>query len=238
MRVDRREFLRLAGLSAAAMWLWDPNLAAQEKERGDRRMAKTFELPPLPYAYDALEPYYDEQTVRLHHDKHHAAYVAGMNAAYQKLDAALAAGDYANAEAIARDLAFHGSGHILHSLFWTNLKPGGGGEPSGALADAINAAFGSYTKFKGLFLATANAVKGSGWGILAYRGLDDSLVVLQAQTHENLTQWGVQPLLALDVWEHAYYLQYQNLRPKWTETFLEHLVNWEDVAARLAAAKP
>ena len=200
-------------------------------------MAKTFELPPLPYAYDELEPHCGEQTLHLHHDKHHAAYVTGLNAAYQKLDAALQADDYANAETIARDLAFHGSGHILHSLLWTNMKPGGGGEPSGELAKAIDAAFGSYEKFKALFLATTNAVKGSGWGLLAYRGLDDSLVVLQAQTHENLTQWGVQPLLALDVWEHAYYLQYQNQRPEWTKTFLEHLVNWDDVAARYAKAK-
>ena len=195
------------------------------------------ELPPLPYAYDALEPYYDEQTLRLHHDKHHAAYVAGLNAAEEKVQAMLKSGDYANARGVAGDLAFHGSGHILHSIFWTNMKPGGGGNPTGGLADAINKGFGGVDAFKGLFLATANAVQGSGWGILAYRKMDDSLVILGAEKHENLTQWGVAPILALDVWEHAYYLKYQNRRPEWTKAFMENLVNWEDVARRLKEAK-
>jgi superoxide dismutase, Fe-Mn family len=235
MRMDRREFLRLAGVTAVTASLARFGLAAPQ--RGESTMAKTFELPALPYAYDALEPYYDEQTVKLHHDKHHAAYVTGLNAAYQKLDAALAAGDFAGAEGISRDLAFHGSGHILHSIFWTNMKAGGGGAPSGALAAAIDGAFVSFEKFKGYFLAAANQVKGSGWGVLGYRKGDDSLVVLQAQTHENLTQWGVVPILVLDVWEHAYYLKYKNQRPEWTKAFLEHLVNWDDVAARLAKAK-
>ena len=236
MKLDRREFFRLAGLSAAALSLGLPDLAAIE--RGEQDMVKrTFELPPLPYAYDALEPYYDQKTLQLHHDKHHQAYVTGLNTAYQKLDAALQAGDYAGAEILARELAFHGSGHILHSLFWTNMKPGGGGAPGGDLAEAIARDFDSFDKFKGFFLAAANQVKGSGWGILAYRPLDDALVVLQAQTHENLTQWGVVPLLVLDVWEHAYYLKYQNARPEWTKAFVEHLVNWDDVAARYAKAK-
>ena len=195
------------------------------------------ELPLLPYAYNALEPHYDEQTLRLHHTKHHAAYVNGLNAAQEKLQAMLKSSDFARAEAMARELAFHGSGHLLHSIFWTNLKPSGGGEPNGPLAAAINAEFGDYPAFKGLFLATANSVKGSGWGILAHRKPDDALVVLQAQTHENLAQWGLTPLLVLDVWEHAYYLKYQNQRPEWTKTFLEHLVNWEDVNQRLLAAR-
>ncbi len=200
-------------------------------------MPTKFELPPLPYAYNALEPYYDEQTLRLHHDKHHLAYVNGLNAAQDKVQAMLKAGDFAAAEAVCRDLAFHGSGHILHSIFWTNMKPGGGGAPSGMVADAINEQFGNFDAFKGFFLAATNAVKGSGWGILAYRKLDDAVVVLEAQTHENLTQWGVQPILVLDVWEHAYYLKYQNARPDWTKAFMEHLVNWADVEQRLKAAK-
>jgi len=195
------------------------------------------ELPPLPYAYNALEPYLDEQTLRLHHDMHHAAYVKGLNAAEEKVAALLQSGDFSAVKAVCADLAFHGSGHILHSIFWTNMKPNGGGAPSGALANAINAAFGSFDAFKGLFLAAANAVAGSGWAILTYRKEDDALVVLQAEKHENLTQWGVTPLLVLDVWEHAYYLKYQNKRPDWTKAFVEHLVNWDDVAARLAAAK-
>ncbi|UCH34727.1 MAG: superoxide dismutase [Armatimonadota bacterium] len=194
------------------------------------------ELPELPYAYDALEPYYDEQTVRLHHDIHHAGYVKGLNAAEEKVAAMLKSGDFAAAKAVCGELAFHGSGHMLHSIFWTNMKPNGGGEPAGELAAAIAKQFGSFEAFKGLFLAATNAVAGSGWGVLAYRKADDALIVLQAEKHENLTQWGVVPILVLDVWEHAYYLKYQNRRPEWTKAFMDSLVNWDDVAKRLAAA--
>jgi superoxide dismutase, Fe-Mn family len=195
------------------------------------------ELPALPYGYNALEPYYDEQTLRLHHDLHHAGYVKGLNAAEEKLAGLLTAGDFSAIKPVGKELAFHGSGHILHSLFWNNMKPGGGGEPEGELLKAIQQSFGNYPALKGLLLGAANAVEGSGWGILAYRKMDDRLVVLQAEKHENLTQWGVQPLLALDVWEHAYYLKYQNKRPEWTKVFLENLVNWEDVSCRLAEAR-
>lgn len=195
------------------------------------------ELPPLPYAYDALEPYYSKETLTLHHDKHHQAYVTGLNNAEEKVQSMLQAGDFAGAKAAAKEEAFNGSGDILHTIFWNNMKPGGGGDPSGELAVAITKDFGSIEAFKGLFLATTNAVEGSGWGILAYRKGDNKLVVLQAEKHENLTQWGVTPLLVLDVWEHAYYLQYQNRRPEWTKTFMDNLVNWDDVAKRYAEAK-
>ena len=195
------------------------------------------ELPPLPYPYNALEPYYDERTLIPHHDKHHASYVKGLNAAEEKVQAMLASGDYANARGVTRELAFDGSGHILHSIFWTNMRPDGGGEPTGMLADAINRDFGNVEAFTGLFLAASDSVQGSGWGILAYNPVFDSLIILGAEKHENLTQWGVIPILALDVWEHAYYLQYQNKRPEWTLAFVDHLVNWDDVAQRLDAAK-
>jgi len=200
-------------------------------------MANEHKLPDLPYGYDALEPHYDEQTVRLHHDLHHAGYVKGVNAAEEKIAAMIKSGDFAAVKAACADLAFHGSGHILHSMFWTNMKPNGGGEPTGDVAAAIDNQFGSYEAFRNLFLTAANAVAGSGWGILAHRKADDALVVLQAEKHENLTQWGVAPILALDVWEHAYYLKYQNKRPEWTKAFMEHLVNWDDVAKRLAQAR-
>jgi len=195
------------------------------------------ELPPLPYGYDALEPYYDQQTLRLHHDKHHQGYVSGLNAAEEQVQKMLSTGEFAGAKAACKALAFHGSGHILHSIFWANMKPGGGGKPTGELAKAIDAQFGSFEAFEKLFLAATNGVEGSGWGILAYRKMDDSLVVLQAENHEKLTQWGVTPMLVLDVWEHAYYLKYQNKRPEWTQTFMDNLVNWDDVAQRYAAAK-
>ncbi len=196
-----------------------------------------FELPPLPYAYDALEPHYDEETVRLHHDKHHAGYVKGLNAAVEQVAAMTKSGDFAGAKAVAKAMAFHGSGHTLHSIFWTNMKPGGGGEPGGELGGAIKKQFGSFEAFKGLFLATTNAVEGSGWGILAFCPVTHVLGVLQAEKHENLAVWGLVPILALDVWEHAYYVKYQNKRPEWTQAFMDHLVNWEDVGKRMAEAK-
>jgi superoxide dismutase, Fe-Mn family len=199
-------------------------------------MAGKIELPPLPYAYDALEPYYDKETVTLHHDKHHAAYVAGLNAAMEQVDGMVKSGDFAGAKVAAKALAFHGSGHTLHTIFWMNMKPGGGGAPTGKLADAINAQYGSYDTFKKLFLATANAVEGSGWAILGRCPVTGLLATLQAEKHENLTVWGIQPILVLDVWEHAYYLKYQNKRPDWTAVFMDHLVNWDDVAARYTAA--
>jgi Fe-Mn family superoxide dismutase len=235
--MNRREFFIAVGVSAAAVALPERGRTLAVTEKGENQMPHHHELPQLPYAYDALEPHYDEQTVRLHHDIHHAGYVKGLNAAEEKIAAMLQSGDFAAAKAVCGELAFHGSGHILHSIFWTNMKAGGGGAPSGELAKAIEKQFGNYDAFKGLFLAATNAVAGSGWGVLAYRKDDDALVVLQAEKHENLTQWGVTPILVLDVWEHAYYLKYQNKRPEWTKAFMEHLVNWDDVSKRLLAAR-
>jgi len=198
-------------------------------------MAK-HELPPLPYACNALEPYMDEQTVKLHHDMHHKAYVDGLNNAEAKLEAAREAGDYALIKHWSRELAFHGSGHILHSIFWTNLGPNGGGEPTGALAGAILKAFGSCERFKAQLVAATVAVEGSGWGVLAYLPEQDRLVILQAEKHQDLTQWGAVPLLVLDVWEHAYYLKYQNRRAEYVNNLFK-IINWEDVAARFEKAK-
>lgn len=233
MRLNRREFLRLAGMGAIAFSLARAGLTDSEKG-AEKQMA--FELPPLPYDYDALEPYYDETTVRLHHGKHHQAYVDGLNAAAKQVTGMLDSGDFAGAKVAAKALAFHGSGHVLHSIFWTNMKPGGGGQPAGELAAAIQAQFGSFDAFRKLFLATANAVEGSGWGVLAVCPATKMMAVLQAEKHENLTVWGMRPVLVLDVWEHAYYLKYQNRRAEWTAAFMDHLVNWEDVAERYAEA--
>ncbi|MFH0882331.1 MAG: superoxide dismutase [bacterium] len=196
-----------------------------------------YTLPMLPYDYDALEPHYDKETVTLHHDKHHAGYVNGLNAALEKLDAARASGDFAAVKALSKEVAFHGSGHILHSIFWTNMKPGGGGTPKGEIASQIVNDFGSYEAFKKQFLAATNAVEGSGWGILGWHRELGKLLVVQAEIHQNLTVQGIHPVLVCDVWEHAYYLKYQNKRPEWTTTFLEHLVNWDDVNTRYLAAK-
>jgi len=190
-------------------------------------------LPELPYAYNALEPYYDEQTVRLHHDMHHKAYVDGLNNAEAKLAEAIEKGDFSLIKHIERELAFHGAGHILHTIFWENMKPGGGGTAGGAVAELIDRDFGSFDNFKKLFSASAAAVEGSGWTILACNPVFEKLVVLQAEKHQDLTQWGAVPLLIIDVWEHAYYLKYQNKRAAWIEAWW-NLVNWEDVNRRVA----
>jgi len=202
-------------------------------------MAKKHELPPLPYAYDALEPHIDEQTMRLHHDKHHLGYVNGLNKAEEKLAEARAAGDFAMVKHWSREAAFHGSGHFLHAILWPNMAPagnGGGGAPSGVLAEQINKDFGSVEAFKAHFSAAANAVEGSGWALLVWQPVGEKLEVLQSEKHHNLTQWGVVPLLVLDVWEHAYYLKYQNNRGAYVEAFW-NVVNWSDVAERFKAAR-
>jgi superoxide dismutase, Fe-Mn family len=196
------------------------------------------ELPPLPYPYDALEPYIDEQTMRLHHDIHHLAYVKGLNTAEEKLAEARNSGDFALVKHWSREAAFHGAGHLLHSIFWTNMTSAdrSTGTPSGELAQAMDRSFGGFEAFKAQFQAAANAVEGSGWGILAYRPSDESLIVLQAEKHQNLTQWDVVPLLVLDVWEHAYYLKYQNKRPEYVKNFI-NIINWDDVAERYRHAR-
>ena len=194
------------------------------------------ELPDLPYAYDALEPFLNEETMHLHHDKHHAGYVKGLNEAEEKIKATQEAGDLSAIRALCDALAFNYSGHLFHTLFWNNMSPDGGGEPEGELAAQINKDFGSFATFKAQFLAATNSVQGSGWGVLAWQPLGSQLVILQAEKHQNLAQWGVTPLLVLDVWEHAYYLQYQNRRPEFTEGFFD-VINWDDGAARLAAAR-
>ena len=195
-----------------------------------------YELPALPYAYNALEPHIDEQTMHLHHDLHHKSYVDGLNKALDQLDAARQSGDFGLVKHWEREAAFHGSGHFLHSIFWQNMGPGKGGEPTGALRSQIEKDFGSFEGFKKQFSAAAGAVEGSGWAMLVWEPNAGQLEVLTAEKHQNLTQWGVRPLLVLDVWEHAYYLKYQNKRPAYVEAWW-NVVNWDDVAARFASAK-
>ena len=195
-----------------------------------------FVLPPLPYAYEALEPHIDAQTMRLHHDIHHLGYVNGANKALAALRAiADGTGDAALAKHWARELAFHGSGHALHVLFWNNMIPGGS-QPAGEIAAALKSAFGSEEGFTKLFTAISASVEASGWGILGYDPLSQGLVCLQAEKHQDITLHGVVPLLALDVWEHAYYLRYQNKRADYVQAFLK-VVNWADVNARYLAAR-
>ena len=197
------------------------------------------ELPVLPYPYDALEPTIDEQTMRLHHDKHHQTYVDGLNKAEAKLAEARASGDYSLIQHWQRQAAFHGAGHYLHSIFWPNMAgtgKGGGGQPTGTLAEKIAADFGSFETFQAQFQAVAVAVEGNGWATLAYRKSDDKLLILMVENHQKLTQWAAWPLLVLDVWEHAYYLKYQNRRAEYVKNFF-NIVNWANVAERFVAAR-
>ena len=195
-----------------------------------------YQLPPLPYDYNALEPHIDEQTMRLHHDKHHQSYVDGLNKTLEQLEQRRSSGDFAGIDALEKNLAFHGSGHVMHSIFWTNMGPNGGGEPSGELASQIDQDFGSFDAFKNHFMQVGNQVKGSGWAILGWHRDLNRLLVLQAQLHNDLTVQGITPILVLDVWEHAYYLKYQNKKPEYTKAFF-NVVNWDNVAERFTAAK-
>jgi superoxide dismutase, Fe-Mn family len=188
-------------------------------------------LPTLPYPYNALEPAIDAQTMKLHHSRHHQSYVNGLNTALERLGEARKTNDFGLVKHWERELAFHGSGHFLHTLFWANMAPKAGGTPSGALAQALNRDFGSFKAFQAHFGAASKQVEASGWGILAYEPHGRRLLISQAEKHQNLTEWGVIPLLALDVWEHAYYLKYQNDRSAYVDNWWS-VVNWPFVQQR------
>ena len=207
-------------------------IPAQPAPQKDAAGEVIYILPPLPYAYDALEPYIDESTMRLHHDKHHAAYVKGANEASRNLrEIAEGKRDVSETTHWVRQLAFHGSGHTMHSIFWKNMTPTPKAAPEGSLATAIKDSFGSYDNFVKLFKAASVGVEGSGWGVLGYEPLSKKLVVLGVEKHQNLSVMGIVPLLVCDVWEHAYYLKHQNNRAAYVDAFL-HVVNWQDVEQR------
>ncbi|WP_113765492.1 superoxide dismutase [Priestia endophytica] len=192
-------------------------------------------LPPLPYSYEALEPYIDRETMRLHHDKHHQTYVDGLNKAEKEMKKARSSGDYTLIAHWEREAAFHGAGHYLHTLFWNVMSPNGGGKPRGEIRKAIDSTFGGFERFKQQFTEAANKVEGSGWGILVWAPRAHRLEILQAEKHQNLSQYDVIPLLALDVWEHSYYLKYQNDRKKYIENWW-NVVNWAHVEERYREA--
>jgi Fe-Mn family superoxide dismutase len=196
----------------------------------------TYTLPELPYDYSALEPHYQAENLELHHSKHHAAYVAGANATLERLEEARAKEDMSGLVGLEKTLAFNVSGHVLHSIFWKNLTPGGGGRPEGELAAAIDEHFGSFDAFKAQLTQASVLVQGSGWGALAYEPLSGRLVVEQVYDHHGNLAHGSVPLLVFDVWEHAYYLQYRNVRAEFVGA-LWNVVNWPDVAARFEAAR-
>jgi Fe-Mn family superoxide dismutase len=191
----------------------------------------TYTLPELPYGYDALEPKLSGEILDLHYNKHHAAYVKGANDALEQLAEARQHDRFSSIGQLSKNLAFHLSGHILHSLLWKNMSPAGGGTPSGSLGGAIDQHFGSFDEFKAQLTSAATAVQGSGWGALSWEPLGKRLVVEQVYDHQGNIGNGTLPILVVDMWEHAYYLQFRNRKNEWVKNFWD-LVNWGDVAAR------
>ena len=258
---DRREALTILGASAAFLAAGaaraQPEAAAKQPPEGTPRInvrmpagavtikiydedKREFVLPPLPYAKAALEPHIDAQTMEIHHGKHHQAYVNGLNKALKELATIReAAGDAALVKHWAREVAFHAGGHVNHALFWHMMAPagqGGGGEPTGPLADALSRDFGSFPKFVAQFKATAAGVDGSGWAWLVHEPLSDRLFITPMEKQQDGFVAGCHPILGLDVWEHAYYLKYQNKRPDYATAFF-NVVNWSFCQQLYTAAR-
>jgi len=198
---------------------------------------KFYSLPKLLYGYKDLEPYISEEQLRIHHEKHHQAYVTGANTILEKLDKARKEGTDLDVKATLKELSFNIGGHLLHSLFWANLAPAGkgGGTPSGVLGDAIDREFGSFERLKKEFTLAATSVEGSGWAALTFCKQTNRPIIMQIEKHNVNIYPTYAILLDLDVWEHAYYLDYKNLRPKFVEAFW-NIVNWDEVNKRLEGA--
>jgi Fe-Mn family superoxide dismutase len=237
---NRRELLGgLAALATVGGWIGLSPDGAIAQDAAAPAAPRPYTLPPLPYPADALEPHIDAQTMTLHHDKHHAAYVDGLNGALAALEQVRAAGqpaDLAKVRDLTDAVAFNGSGHALHAMFWATMKKNGGGEPTGALARLIARDFGSFAAFQAHLTAASVRVQGGGWGLVAWEPLAGRLVVLQAEKQQNATLFGSVPVLGCDVWEHAYYLKYQNRRADYVKAWW-NVIDWDAVAARLAAAQ-
>ena len=203
-----------------------------------------YTLPEMPYAYDALEPHIDAQTMEIHHSKHHQKYTDGMNGALEKLSSELQEKDIeeilSNINQVPDDVKgainFNGGGYDNHKLFWNSMKQNGGGEPTGAIADAINDSFGSFAEFKELFSSKTAPIQGSGWGWLVYNPNSGKVEYKAMSNQTSPRTEGLVPLLGLDVWEHAYYLKYQNKRPDYIAAWW-NVINWDEVNDRFSKAK-
>ncbi|NUW31489.1 superoxide dismutase [Nonomuraea sp. SMC257] len=195
-----------------------------------------YTLPDMPYDYAALEPAITGEILELHHARHHAAYVKGANDTLERLAEARDKGEFGGLVGLEKTFAFNLSGHVLHTIFWENLSPDGGDRPDGELGDAIVEHFGSFEAFRKQLTTATATVQGSGWGVLAWEPLGRRLVVEQVYDHHGNVGMNTTPLLVFDAWEHAYYLQYRNVRPDYVEK-LWGLINWNDVIARFDAAR-
>jgi Fe-Mn family superoxide dismutase len=195
-----------------------------------------YTLPDLPYDYAALEPHISARIMELHHDKHHATYVAGANTALEKLAEARSGGDLTYVNQLEKNLAFNLGGHVNHSVFWTNMSPDGGDKPTGELAAAIDEFFGSFDGFRAQFTAAATGLQGSGWAVLGWDALGSKLLIHQLFDQQGNTVLGTIPVLQLDMWEHAFYLDYFNVKADYVKAWW-NIVNWQNVAQRFEAAR-
>jgi superoxide dismutase, Fe-Mn family len=241
MTLNRRHFLFLLAAGTGSFALDACALAEKSpdnKETGDKAQKPGFiKLPPLPYAYDALEPHIDKATMEFHHDKHHAAYVKNLNAALDKhpeLKDKTIEQLLSNLNSVPEDIRTtvrnNGGGHVNHSMFWEIMKPNGGGEPTGAIASAINQNFGSYTEFKKLFNEAGTKRFGSGWAWLV-RNKNGKLEVISTANQDSPISEGKFPIMGNDVWEHAYYLRYQNRRAEYLDAWW-NVLNWDEINKR------
>jgi Fe-Mn family superoxide dismutase len=242
--LTRRNFVRSSlvagsGLALAAeLASVAPAVLAQENKRYIDRLTDEsgkYAAAPLPFAFDALEPVIDARTVELHYNFHHKPAAAAANNAEAGLAKARDTGDYALVKFYEKELVFSLSSHILHTIYWSSVS-GKGGEPKGDLGRAVAAEFGSFAKCKAQLSAATIAVEASGWGLLGYHPATKKLMILQCENHQKLTAWGVVPLLVLDVFEHAYYLKYQNRRAEYVNN-LFGIINWDNAAERFDSAR-
>lgn len=231
--ITRREALAGAGVGAALGVLSTlmPSDAYADSKTGGNSV-DLLQLPALPFAEDALEPIIDKETVKIHHGKHFAAYVAGLNKNLQSLEKARQSGNFDDVKCVSKDLAFNASGVVLHWIYFSTLGPVSTQGPKGKLAELINRDFGSYDIFWKQFAAASKSVEASGWGVLAWEPFSKKLIIMQAEKHQNLTSWGAMPLMVCDVWEHAYYLKYQNRRAEYVDNFPK-IIAWANVEERL-----
>ncbi len=236
--MNRNEFLQNSLIIAGASMLPKNSIfAATVNESGLDKIIDekgNFIQQPLPYNKNFLEPYMDAETLHLHYTFHHGGAVKGANTDMQKINDALNTNALETVDFWTKKLSYHFSSHILHSIFWTNLT-NKENQPRGELLKRIEKSFGTYEKFKNYISETSKNVDGSGWAILGYQPFSDSIVVLQCENHEKLTQWGVVPLLVIDVWEHAYYLKYKNRRGDFVDALFK-ILNWDNAAQRLEIA--
>ncbi len=230
--ISRREIIGGVGaLGALGVLSSALPLEALASSLSSHKTINLLELPALQYPEDALEPFIDKDTVNIHHGKHFAAYIAGLNKDLKNLEKARQIGSFEDIKPISRDLAFNASGVILHWIYFSTIGPKAGGSPTGTIGSLIKRDFGSFETFWKQFSAASKNVEASGWGVLAWDPFSRKLLVLQAEKHQNLTSWGCMPLMVCDVWEHAYYLKYQNRRAEYVDNFAK-IIDWNKVEER------